>query len=129
MNSVFFPQAALDVLVALGRADIIDEELVLTQEGYRYRVEEGTRVVREVTTGDDPRDLCGRVFLNEKLIVEHAAEILGNSMIIEDSAYDIIPGFLGRPTGDVDPAVTAGMREQDALATLQSLEELQEALG
>jgi hypothetical protein len=129
MNSVFFPQAALDVLVALGRADVIGDELVLTEEGYRYRVEEGTRVVREVTTGDDPRDLCGRVFLNEKLIVEHAAEILGNSMIIEDSAYDIVPGFLGLPSGDVDPSATAGRREQDALSALQSLEELQEALA
>src|SRR5690606_31663534 len=61
MNSVFFPQAVLDILVALGRADVVGEELVLTKENYRYTVEEATRVVREVTTGEDPRDLCGRV--------------------------------------------------------------------
>lgn len=128
MNSVFFPQAVLDILVAIGRADVVGEELVLNEEGYRYAVAEATRVVREVTTGEDPRDLCGRVFISEKLIVEHAAEILGNSMIIEDSAYDIVPGFLGTPAGEVDPGVAAGRREQDALLALQHLEELHDAL-
>lgn len=128
MNSVFFPQAVLDILVAIGRADVVGEELVLNEEGYRYAVAEATRVVREVTTGEDPRDLCGRVFISEKLIMEHAAEILGNSMIIEDSAYDIVPGFLGTPESEVDPGVAAGRREQDALLALQRLEELHDAL-
>lgn len=127
MNSVFFPQAVLDILVALGRADVVGEELVLTKENYRYTVEEATRVVREVTTGEDPRDLCGRVIRSEKLVVDHAAEILGNSMIIEDSAYDIVPGFLGRPSGEVD--ADSEKREQDALLELQNLDELQEALA
>ena len=129
MNGVFFPQAVLDVLVALGRADVVGSELILNEEGYRYGVEEATRVVREVTTGEDPRDLCGRVITSEKLLAEHGAEILGNSMLIEDSAYDIVPGFLGRPAGDVDPSTTAGKTEQDALQALQDLEELTEALA
>jgi hypothetical protein len=99
-NTVFFPQAMLDVLVELGHMDLEGEELVLKGGGYRYRIEEAVRVLREVTTGEDPSRLCGKVKSRAALTEEMGAELLGGSMLIEDSAYDVVPGFLGEPVGE-----------------------------
>jgi hypothetical protein len=99
-NQVFFPQAMLDVLVELGRMDLEGDELVLGDGGYRYKLEEGVRIIREVTTGEDPSRLCGKVRSRASLAEELGAELLGGSMLIEDSAYDVVPGFLGEPAGE-----------------------------
>lgn len=95
-NRVFFPQAALDDWAAIDRVDLTAEELVLRDEGRRYRIVEAVRITREVTDTPDPNEIVGKVksraFLNEL-----GAEILENSMIIGDNAYDIVPGFAGAP--------------------------------
>lgn len=97
-NRVFFPQAALDEWLGDGRVDLKNDELLIKNEGRRYRIIEATRILREVTGSDDPNELLGKVksraFLNEL-----GAEILETSMIIGDNAYDIVPGFVGAPIG------------------------------
>ena len=123
-NGVFFPQDLLDILMDVGKVDISGEEIVLPESGLRYKVEEAVRVLREVTTGEDPLSLCGKVTARSRLSDELGAEILGNSMLIEDSAYDVVPGFVGQPLGDVGPGVKAGETEADVLATLQNVEDL-----
>jgi hypothetical protein len=123
-NGVFFPQDLLDILMDAGKVDIHGEELVLPGSGYRYEVEEAVRVLREVTTGEDPLSLCGKVTARTRLSDELGAEILGNSMLIEESAYDVVPGFVGKPLGEIDPAVQAGASEADVLAGLQNVEDL-----
>ena len=121
-NSVFFPQNALDILIALEHVDLDGEELVLMQSGFRYHVVEAVRVLREVTTGEDPRDLCGRVRLRGELTEELGAELLGDSMLVDDSAYDIVNGFLCSPSNEIDDEEAAG--EEDVLMILNGLEEL-----
>lgn len=123
-NSVFFPQALLDLLFDVGKLDLDGEDLIVPDGGYRYRVNEAVRITTEVTTGEDPHDLLGKVALRAHLTDQIGAEILGNSMLVEENAYDIVPGMLGEPTGDVDPSVQAGQREEDVLADLQSLEDV-----
>ena len=97
-NRVFFPQTSLDEWLGENRADIKGEELTLKSEGRRYRIIEAVRVMSEVTGADDPHELLGRVktraFLNEL-----GAEILENSMIMGDNAYDVVQGFIGAPIG------------------------------
>ncbi len=123
-NAVFFPQSLLDVLFGDGKLDLDGDDLVVPGAGYRYRVTEALRVTSEVTTGEDPHDLLGKVALRAHLTDQIGAEILGNSMLVEDNAYDIVPGMLGEPIGDVDPGVQAGQREEDVLAALQDIEDL-----
>lgn len=98
-NRVFFPQTLLNVLMDAGGIDIDGEELLLTEAASRYRVVEAVRVLREVTDGNDPHDLCGkvrsRVYLNEL-----GAELMGDSLIVEEKAYDVLAGFVGVPIGD-----------------------------
>jgi hypothetical protein len=106
-NRVFFPQAALDEWVGENRADIRGDELRLLSEGRRYRIIEAVRIVREVTGADDPHELLGRV-KTRAFLTELGAEMLENSMILGDNAYDVIQGFVGAPIGSfVDYKKTA----------------------
>jgi hypothetical protein len=119
-NGVFFPQAILDILVDAGKVDLEDEQLVLTDGGYRYKVGEAVRILREVATGDDPARLCGKVRYSDELAEQMGAELLGDSLLIEDSAYDVVPGFLGIPVGSANPGSTP------ELAVLMHLNDLGE---
>jgi hypothetical protein len=99
-NRVFFPQTLLNVLMDAGGIDIDDEELLLTEAKSRYRVVEAVRVLREITDGADPHDLCGKV-KSRAYLNELGAELMGDSMIVEDKAYDVLAGFVGVPIGDL----------------------------
>jgi hypothetical protein len=118
-TTVFFPQALLDLLADARRVDLDGEQLVI-EGGYTYKVFEAVRVLREVTTGDDPAELCGRVKLRNQLTDELGAELLGSSMLIEDSAYDVVPGFIAEP---VDEAPPGAKPEVTLLSTLADFEE------
>lgn len=96
-NRVFFPQEALDLWTADDRVDLSSEELVLKQDGRKYRVIEAVRVMRELTGTGDPNELVGKV-KSRAYLAELGAELLEGSMIIGDNAYDVVPGFVGAPT-------------------------------
>lgn len=119
-NRVFFPQEALDTWVVTGSVELQDQDLLLKDEGRRYRLSEGARVVAEVTGETDAFDIVGKcktlVFLQEL-----GADILERSMIIDNNAYDIIPGFLGTPVGGAEDAPVSEARspllsDEDLLA-------------
>ncbi len=95
-NRVFFPQACLDQWGVEGKIELTPTELVVLAEGRRYAITEVVRVVTEVTGANDPHGLIGKV--RAKVDLEAmGAEILENSMIIGDNAYDVIPGWAGAP--------------------------------
>jgi len=116
---VFFPQSLLDLLIDLGKVDLDGQTLVLSDHGLRYTAEEAVRVTQEVTTGEDPLDIVGKVTSRSHLTEELGAELLGNSMLIEDSAYDVVPGFAGEPAGDEGDTTN----EIAVLTKLQSIED------
>lgn len=95
-NRVFFPQACLDQWGVEGKIEVTGAEIVVLAEGRRYDVIEVCHVVAEVTGSPDPHEIVGKVKAKQTL-VEMGAEILENSMIIGDNAYDVIPGWAGRP--------------------------------
>ena len=96
-NRVFFPQQALDIWTADDRVDLASDELMLKQDGRKYRVIEAVRVLREVTGTADPKELVGKV-KSRAYLAELGAELLEGSMILGDNAYDVVPGFVGAPT-------------------------------
>lgn len=119
-NKVFFPQEALDTWVVNGSVELDDQDLLLKDEGRRYRLAEGARVLGEVTGEPDAFDIVGKcktlTFLREL-----GADILERSMIIDNNAYDIIPGFLGTPVGGAEDAPSSEVRpplmsDEDLLA-------------
>lgn len=123
-NRVFFPQGALDEWMADDRVDLSNEELSLRVDPRRYRVIEAVRVLREITGAGDPHDIVGHV-KTKAFLTELGAEIMEDSMIIGDHAYDIVPGFVGAPVGSLEehraanPACTA-QSDEDILLALAS---------
>lgn len=77
-----------------GKIDLTGNELVILAEGRRYEIEEVVRVVAEVTGANDPHKLVGKV-KPKAMLDEMGAEILENSMILGDNAYDVVPGWAG----------------------------------
>jgi hypothetical protein len=97
-NRVFFPQSAVDQWGIDGKIDLVAGELILLADGRRYKVEEAVRIVTEVTGANDDRQIIGKV-KPKRALDEIGAELLESSMILGDNAYDVVPGWMGTPTG------------------------------
>jgi hypothetical protein len=95
-NQLFFPQEALDRWLVNRVADLSGDQLWLRDPGQRFRLVEGVRVLTEVSGAEDPFDVCGTV-RTVGYLLELGAELLGDSMIISENAYQIVPGWLGTP--------------------------------
>lgn len=94
---VFFPQACLDQWGIEGKIELTPTELLVVAAGRRYSITEVVRVVVEVTGAHDPHGIVGKV-KSKAALEAMGAEILENSMIIGDNAYDVVPGWAGAPT-------------------------------
>ena len=96
-NRVFFPQLAIDTWGIDGKIDLSGTELIVVSEGRKFKVIECVYVVAEVTGANDPHGILGKV-RPKAVLDELGAEILENSMILGDNAYDVIPGWAGTAT-------------------------------
>ncbi len=110
-NRVFFPQAALDQWISDGKVDLSGDELTIKPEARRYRILEAARVVREVTGLPDANELVGKVKTREHL-TGLGADLLENSMVLGDNAYDVIPGFVGSPVGSFEEHLAGPARSE-----------------
>jgi hypothetical protein len=111
-NRVFFPQAALDQWISDGKVDLAGDELTIKPEARRYRILEAARIMREVTGLPDGNELVGKVKTRQYLN-GLGADLLENSMVLGDNAYDVIPGFVGAPVGSFEEHL-AGPGRADA---------------
>lgn len=93
-NRVFFPQGALARWLDEDKVELSGETLTMRDEGHTYRIVEAVRITREVTGSPDAHRLVGRV-KSRAFLAELGAEIVENSMIVGDNAYEIVSGFLG----------------------------------
>jgi hypothetical protein len=101
-NRVFFPQQVLDGWLNAGDAELYANELTLKAERKRYKLVEAVRVIAEVSGTPDPHDITGKV-KTVGFLTELGAELLGESMLIAENAYEVVPGWLGQPLADVAP--------------------------
>ena len=93
---MFFPQTLVDRWVTTGEAALSGSELHVRREGTRYRLIEAVRVLREVTGTPDRFDVSGKV-KTVGFVTELGAEVLGDSMVIGDNAFETVIGWLGTP--------------------------------
>jgi hypothetical protein len=114
-NRVFFPQAALDRWLEQSNVELSGAELRLLGEQRRYKIAPALRVLSEVSGGPDVYDLVGRV-KTMNFVAELGAEVLDTSMLIGDSAYDVVPGFVGAPVAERSEARALPKTEEDLLA-------------
>jgi hypothetical protein len=112
-NRVFFRQAALDQWISDGRVDLTGDELTIKPESRRYRILEAARILREVTGLPDANELVGKVKTRQHL-GDLGADLLENSMVLGDNAYDVIPGFVGAPIGSFEEHMAGPARSERA---------------
>lgn len=108
-NRIFFPQAAFDQWIMDESVEVRGAELTILAEARRYLLTEAVRVVAEVSGSPDKHGLVGKVKAREAL-VELGAEILEDSMIIGENAYEVVPGWLGKPVGSFEDHLTSPER-------------------
>ena len=97
-NRVFFPQEALDRWLGNGEVELSQGLLTIKTERRRFRLVEAARVMAEVSGLPDPHEVMGKV-KTVGFLSELGASLLGQSMVISDNAYEIVPGWLGSPIG------------------------------
>ena len=97
-NRVFFPQEALDRWLVNGEVELSQGLLTIKTERRRFRLVEAARVMAEVSGLPDPHEVMGKV-KTVGFLSELGASLLGESMVIADNAYEVVPGWLGSPVG------------------------------
>ena len=112
-SRVFFPQEVIDRWLTHGEAELTGAELWLRSERRRYRVVEAVRVVREVSGAPDAFEMSGRV-KTLAYVGELEAELLGDSMIVGDNAYETVIGWLGMLARRGSPTGQGGNRAATA---------------
>lgn len=114
-NRLFLPQLALDERLADGVVELHERQLLVVPEQRRYLLVDAVRVVRDFADGDDVYGIVGRV-KTLAFLAELGAEVLGDSMLIADAAYEVVPGFVASPatTFETHYATTEVARREGA---------------
>lgn len=93
-NRVFFPQEALEVWTAEGRATVEQETMLLG--GMRFLLTTGLRFTTEVAGGGDSAQLVGKCKSVEQ-VIELGGEHYADSVVLGEDAYEVVEGFLAEP--------------------------------
>lgn len=95
-NRAFMAQETLDVWLADERVSLDGEVLkLLTQpQGPAFLLTTAVYFQAEVTTGEDPQGLCGKVKTLAQ-VLELGGEHAPGSVVVGDNAYEVRDGFLG----------------------------------
>ncbi len=104
MSRLFISVERLDTWTTEGRATLEGDRMTLTELNRAFAMKAAVTFVRAVGQDDDPNDLVGRVRAKDALNAM-GAEQLGNSVIYNDTAYDVIDGFVGEPLPPGQPPV------------------------
>ncbi len=116
VSRLFWSQELLDQWIMDEKILLDGERLTLIKENQNYRVRQAAYFVSDVGDGEDVHQLIGRVKDLEE-ISQMGAEHYLDSVIIEDSAYQVITGFMGEQTPMAeDLSQTAPRSISDALS-------------
>ncbi|MDJ0764772.1 MAG: hypothetical protein QNJ97_17460 [Myxococcota bacterium] len=100
-NRFFWPQELLDEWIVDEKITLKGNQLTLLEEHRTYAVSQAFYFSRYVGDGADKYQLVGRV--KELSTLEGmGAEHYMDSVLIEDSAYQVVPGFTGQPIAAVE---------------------------
>lgn len=96
-HHVFVPQGTLEAWLDSGQVQMEGNALHLERLSRTYDVEPAVRFVR-VVEGDGPTALLGKV-LPESAIAGHGGELLGDSVVFGEVAFEVVPGFIAVARG------------------------------
>jgi hypothetical protein len=96
MSRLFISVDRLDAWTAEGRASLEGDRMVLTELGRAFSMTPAVVFVAATGSELDPNGLVGLV-KSKQALVDMGAEQMANSVIYNDTAYDVIDGFIGEP--------------------------------
>jgi hypothetical protein len=96
VSRLFISVERLDAWTAEGRAALEGDRMTLTELDRKFAMMPAVCFVSATGTENDPYDLVGRVKSKDAL-ESMGAEQFANSVIYNDTAYDVIDGFIGDP--------------------------------
>ena len=98
-NRVFVSQETLDRWLSEERVEVDGDVLTLQAEGQRFRLATALHFLNEVAGGGDPENWIGKVKPLDA-IIESGGEHCAGSVVLGESAFEVIEGFLGFPLHD-----------------------------
>lgn len=107
VNRVFLPQETLDEWLTEERVEVEGDVMTLKPEGQKFRLKTAVRFLEDLAGGGDVEGLVGKVKDLEQLDAlggEHCAD----SVLLGDSAYQVVEGFAGEPIFEEAPALGTG---------------------
>ena len=96
MSRLFISVERLEAWTAEGRAALEGDRMTLIELGRKFAMAPAVHFVSATGTDHDPHDLIGRVKSKEAL-ESMGAEQFANSVIYNDTAYEVVDGFIGDP--------------------------------
>jgi hypothetical protein len=94
---VFLPQDVVDTWIAADKVELAGEVMTFRGSGVALRVVPGYYFVQASGGSDDANQLVGRAKL-KAAVAAMGAEVYMNSVLLGETAYDIEPGFIAKPT-------------------------------
>lgn len=115
VTRLFLPQAQLEEWALEEKADVKDSRLVVAGEPGQYPVVPAVHFL-QLVSGEDTHKLVGKV-KTEPFLQELGAEVLADSVLIGDTAYEVASGYVAEvdPQGH-PPAERKSSSETDLLA-------------
>jgi hypothetical protein len=109
-DRMFIAQSTLEAWVDSGNVEMREHMVVLKKAGRSYHLEPAVRFLSVVPQDAAPK-LIGKV-LTERRIGELGGELLGDSVLLGELAFEVQPGYIGtlntglpgHETGDEDAA-------------------------
>ena len=95
-NRFFWPQELLDQWIVEEKIVLEGEQLTILAENSTYQLDQAIYFIKDVGDGSDHYKLVGRV-KNKNVLDEMEAEHYMDSVLIGDSAYEVVTGFAGAP--------------------------------
>lgn len=119
---VFVSQETLDLWMSEDRVEVDGETMTLKPERQRFRLTTAVHFLTEVADGGDDARLIGKVKALED-VAALGGEHCSDSVILGDSAYEVIEGFLGEPVYEPSADEVAGSGASLAAAAAAALGE------
>jgi hypothetical protein len=96
MSRLFISVERLDTWTIEGRASLEGDRMTLTELNRSFAMKPAVHFLRSAGSDGDPYDLVGRVKSKDALD-DMGADVFEKSVIYNDTAYDVIEGFIGEP--------------------------------
>lgn len=95
-HRLFVSQETLDEWLSVERVSVDGDVLTLRDDTQRFRLKTAVHFLSEVAGGGDDAMLIGKV-KDVEVLAAMGGEHVSDSVILNDSAYEVVEGFLGEP--------------------------------